>query len=101
MTGFLERYTGQPSPGASIPLPIAPRHDPQTSSTIPPNLLATLRITPITTGQVLGRLGFLDSPIMRKLVARELQALGFEAKPSREPGSFAVIKRWTHHGERG
>jgi hypothetical protein len=99
MTRFIERYTGQPSPGATLPLPVSPQNDRQTSSSIPDSLLAALRVMPMSTGQVIGRLGFIDSLVMRKMVDRELQTLGFEKKAEREQGTFAVVKRWFPRAE--
>ena len=101
MTTFSERYTGQPSPGAALPLPCNGVRAESAVGPIPAAVLEELRAAPLTTGMVIGRLGYLDSPVMRKMVARELQSLGFQAQLRRSEWSPSdLVRVWVPAAER-
>lgn len=90
MSTFSDRYTGQPSPGATLPLPCNGVRYAARESALPAALLTRLHRAPLTTGQVIEFLGFTDSPVMRKLIARELISHGFDRQVRRVPEIFGA-----------
>lgn len=92
MASHPPRYTGQPSPGASIPLPVTGSGWAPGEPLIPQEIIDHIRGgTPLTTEEVAS---CIDHTVSLVAVARELRGLGFEKHRARLLNGEGTVVVW-------